>query len=148
VRRIVSIVALLTASWALKFAWNTITAVPVAPPLAIERAAETDVRVAQDLREGNAAPARGWLAGADHLAFEGHAAAMNEWIEAFHAAGAERVWMVEIGELADRQISDAIAVELPPAGVARDRIFSVEARLRGGVRSPDVGQQYLRVAFD
>ena len=140
--------ALFAVGWGVSFGWNTITATPTPSPSALARAAETDVRVDEDVRFGKAAPARGWLGAENHLSFEGHPAAMNEWIEAFHAAGAERVWIVGIEEWSGSQISDTIAVELPPAGAARERVLQVEARLRDGARSDDVGQRYVTVSFD
>jgi hypothetical protein len=148
VRNILVTVALLAVGWGARFGWNTITAVRSPSPSAIESAAETDVRVAEDLREGKAAPARGWLGAEHHLSFEAHPTAMNEWIEAFHAAGAERVWIVGIEEFGGSQVSDTIAVELPPAGADRERVLSVEARLRDGECSEDVGQRYVTVRFD
>ncbi|MGI9591208.1 MAG: hypothetical protein ACR2P8_07560 [Myxococcota bacterium] len=140
--------AILILAWGVRFGWNMITAEPYVEPTAAEWAAEDDTWVQESLSDGTAEPARGWLDQSDTATFEARPQTMNEMIEQMHAAGAENVWMIDIVEFAGKRISDTIAVELPPPGIARDQVFAAEATFWDGEGSEDVGQRYLTLSFD
>jgi len=150
-KNVLATVAILMIGFCVKFGLNMIDAEPYTEPSAADEAewaAEDDTWIAESLQSGTAAPARGWLDGADHVSFEGPPDLMNELIEKLHAAGAEQVWMVDIAEFGGKQISDTIAVELPAPGPGRDAIFALEAELWDGEGRGDVGQRYLALSFD
>ena len=106
----------------------------------------------QEVSSGAAEPARGWLRAPNHGTFEAPPQQLNQLIEDFHAAGADKVWMVGIESLGNSRLADVIAVELPTDPARRAEIFAVEAALHGeyaeDFATPDVGQRYLTVSFD
>ena len=99
---------------------------------------------------GQAEPALGWLDHESHGTFEAPPDQLRELVDSLHAAGADGVWMVGIEEFAGARLSDTVAAELPESGPLRERLFQVDAELRGGLggATPDVGQDYLVFAFD
>jgi len=149
-KRIATGLGILVLGWALKFGWNVVTVEPIelSEDSRAEWIAEDDDWIAEEVAAGTAAPASGWLRQPKHGSFEGDPARMQELIEQFEAAGAARIWMVGIEELGRTQLSDTIAVELPAGGYTRDRLFEIEAELRDGDGTPDVGQGYLVISFD
>ncbi len=151
IKRIATWAVVIALGWTLKFGWNLVTAEPEEWNEAEETAqwiAEEDAWVGEEVATGAAEPARGWLDREKHATFEAPPDQVRDLVDRFHAAGAEDVWMVGIEEFAGARLSDTVAVELPPPGPARDRIFGAEAELWGGEGTPDVGQQYLVVSFD
>lgn len=150
-KKLLATVALLPVLWGVKFGLNLIWFEASDEPKAeewSEWAAEEDSWVEESLRDGSSAPARGWLDAEDHVTFEASSETMDELIEKMYAAGAENVWVVFIEEWQGREISDSIAVELPPAGPAREQIFAAAEEFWGGDPPQDVGQSYLTISFD
>lgn len=155
-RKVGSWLVALVCIWVLKFGFNTVAteAVDTLEGDATEWVAEDNAWVEEELREGSAVPARGWLDQPGHGTFEADPAALRDLIASFHAAGAENVYMVGVEELGQVVLSDSIAVELTEPGYARDRLFEVEAEFLTEAwgeeyeGTPDVGQRYLVVSFD
>ncbi len=155
-RKVGSWLIALVCIGALKFGFNTVAteAVYTLEGDATEWVAEDNAWVEEELREGSAVPARGWLDQPGHGTFEADPAALRDLIASFHAAGAKNVYMVGVEELGQVVLSDSIAVELPEPGTARDRLFEVEAEFLTEAwgeeyeGTPDVGQRYLVVSFD
>lgn len=140
--------AILIVGWGVKFGWNMINAEPYMEPTASEWAAEEDSWVEESLSDGSAAEARGWLDEPGHGTFEAPPHIVNEVIEDLHAAGADRVWMIDIAEFQGKELSDTIAVELPTAGVKREMVFEAAGEYWGGGGPEDVGQRYLTMSWD
>ena len=138
---------------AVKLGWNYVTAEPEdwsAEEEAAEWVADDDAWVSEEVAQGAAEPAQGWLDVQNHATFEAPPDQLRNLVDDFHAAGASNVWMVGIEEFAGARLSDTVAVELPPPGLTREQIFAVEAAMWGdyGEGTPDVGQDYLVVSFD
>ena len=148
-RKIGAWLVVLVLGWGLKFGWNLVTAesIEISDDPA-EWVADENEWVNEELAAGRAAAARGWLDQPDHGTFEADPQQLRDLIASFHAAGAEQVWMIGVEELGRHQLADTIAVELPVAGYARDRIFEIEAELWGGEGTPDLGQRYITVSLD
>jgi len=155
-QKIASGLVALVCVWALKFGFNMVTteAVDSLEGDAAEWVAEDNEWVAEEILDGTAVPARGWLDQPGHGTFEADPAAMRDLISSFHAAGAENVYVVGVEELGQVVLSDAIAVELPEPGYVRDRLFEIETEFFSEAwgeeyeGTPDVGQRYLVVSFD
>lgn len=149
-KKIATGLGILVLGWTLKFGWNIVTAEPIdlSEESQAEWVAEDDEWVAEEIAAGSAALASGWLDQPKHGTFEADPTQMKELISQFEAAGAEQVWVVGIEKLGNTQLSDTIAVELPAAGLMRDRLFELEAELWGGDGTPDLGQDYLTISFD
>jgi hypothetical protein len=147
-KNVLSTLFILMLIWTVRFGWNYISSEPYIEPTASEWAAEEDSWVQESLSEGSSAPARGWLDHPDHTTFEGHPGTMNELITKLHAAGAERVWMIDIAEWQGKELSDTVAVELPTSGVQRAMVFQAAADFADGEPYDDVGQRFLTMSFD
>jgi len=150
VKKIATTLVLLALGWTVKFGFNVLNADPVD----LSDSSDTDwimeesEWISEEIQSGVAAPARGWFDQPRHGSFEADPRQLNALIKEFHANGAENVWVVGIEEFNGAQLADSIAVELPPSGPDRDRIFAVEAALWDGEGTPDVGQSYLVVTYD
>jgi hypothetical protein len=152
--RIISTFAVLLLFWAAKFGYNVVTAESPGSDaesdarLEAEWIAEDQDRVEQEIAEGSAEPARGWLSRPQHGTFEANPRHLDTLIDEFHAAGTVRVWMVGIEPFAGKRHADSIAVELPGDPDIRADLFAIEARTYGGEGTRDVGQKFLTISLD
>jgi hypothetical protein len=137
---------------AVKLAWNLIAMEPAAEPTASELAAEAarfEAEIAEEIASGKAEPALEWLAGPDNMLFEGDPGTVQSLIESLYEAGAVDVWFTGIEEFGGKNISAAIAVELPQDAGTRARLLQAQASFWEETEAePDVGQRYLHFAFD
>jgi hypothetical protein len=135
-----------------RIAWNLVTAEPIPEPTEASRAAEAaefDALVAKEVESGAAGPARGWLGDSDNLLFDGDPQAVQTLIEDLYAAGAVDIWFIGIEQIAGRNVSASIAVQLPDEPAARAPLFDAHARYwQDADPDPDSGQRYLEFAFD
>jgi hypothetical protein len=138
--------------FAARLAWNLITAEPISEPTPAELAAEAaeyEAMVAEEVASGAAAPALDWLAQPDNMLFEGDPESVQSLIESLHEAGAVDVWFTGIEPFGGKNLSAAIAVELPADPEARARLLRLEAEFwQETETAPDVGQRYLEISFD
>lgn len=147
--KILSTVAILLFLWAVNFGYNTIVGEPFDEEWSdTDWIAEQDAWVGDEIADGSAAPARGWLAHEGHATFEADPQFLDSLIDEFHAEGGAQVWMVGIESFQGHQLSDSIAVELPSDPDARARLFAIEAKVFDGEGTPDVGQRFLTVSLD
>jgi hypothetical protein len=134
--------------------WNWVTGEPVEEVRLAEEewASDEGAYIEEEISSGYAADARRWLQDPSHGMFEGDAALTQALVDDFYRAGAPRVWFIDIVRLGESLLSDSLAVELPPEGPARQRLFQVEAafweRQDQDSQCKDEGQRYLTVAFD
>ena len=135
-----------------RIAWNLVTAEPIPEPTQASRAgeaAEFDALVAKEVESGAAAPARSWLGDSDNLLFEGDPQSVQTLIEDLYAAGAVDIWFIGIEQIAGRNVSASIAVQLPDEAAARAPLFDAHAKYwQDAEPDPDSGQRYLEFAFD
>ena len=134
-----------------RFAWNLITMEPAADPTASELAAEAaqfEAEIAEEIATGKAEPALNWLSGPDNMLFEGDPATVQSLIESLYEAGAVDIWFTGIEEFGGKNISAAIAVELPEDAEIRARLLQAQASFWEEPAEADAGQRYLHFAFD
>jgi hypothetical protein len=151
-RKLVTGAAIAALFFAVRIAWNLVTAEPIPEPTQADLAAEAaefDALVAQEVESGAAAPARGWLGDPDNLLFEGDPQSVQALIDELYAAGAVDVWFIGIEPIAGRNVSASIAVQLPEQAAARAPLFDAHAQYWQDTEpDPDTGQRFLEFAFD
>jgi hypothetical protein len=151
-KKLVTSAALAASLFVARLAWNLISAEPLPEPSTADlarEAAEIDAAVEEELAAGGGAPALNWLAEPDNMLFEGDPRAVQALIEDLYEAGAADVWFVGIEPFGGKNLSAAIAVELPDDTEARARILKAEAAFwQEPEPRPDVGQRFVEIAFD
>jgi hypothetical protein len=151
-RKLLTGAAMAALFFAVRLAWNLITLEPAAEPTAAEiaaEAAEWEASIAEEIASGKAAPALNWLDGPDNMLFEGDPETVQSLIEGLYEAGAVNVWFTGIEEFGGKNISAAIAVELPEDADTRARLLKAEAEFwQEAEPQADDGQRYLEFAFD
>jgi hypothetical protein len=151
-KKLVTGAAVAAALFVARLAWNLISAEPLpeaSPADYAAEAAEIDAAVEEELAAGGGAPAQDWLAGPDNMLFEGDPRAVQALIEDLYEAGAADVWFTGIEPFGGKNLSAAIAVELPDDPAARARVLKLEADFwQEPELRPDVGQRFLEITFD
>ena len=136
----------------LRFGWNLISMEAPAEPSASELAAEAaqfEAEIAEEIASGTAQPALDWLEGPANMLFEGDPTTVQSLVESLYEAGAVDVWFTGIDQFGGKNISAAIAVELPRDAETRGRLLQAEADFwEESQAEPDVGQRYLHFSFD
>ena len=151
-KKLVTGAAVGAALFVARLAFNLISAEPLPEPSPADyanEAAEIDSAVEEELAAGGGAPALNWLAGPDNMLFEGDPRAVQALIEDLYEAGAADVWFMGIEPFGGKNLSAAIAVELPDDPEARARVFAAEAAFwEEPEPRPDVGQRFVEITFD
>lgn len=151
-KKLVTGAAMAVLFFAVRLAWNMITAEPTPEATASGLAAEVaeyDAEVERQIASGEAAPALGWLSSSENMLFEGDPQTVQSLIEDLHRSGAPSVWFIDIEELAGKKVAASIAVELPKDPATRARLLKAEADFWQETEvQEDVGQRYLAFSFD
>lgn len=118
-----------------------------------EQAEGMDKFVEEELASNKHAEARDWCdpRHKTHMGFEVSTSEMLRLVNEMYAAGAAKVYVTGIDELAGRQISAAMAMELPTDPAARKKVFEWQhgfAQMIDDEPMQDFGQKYYYMALD
>jgi hypothetical protein len=114
-------------------------------------AADVDTLCAELLAAPNHREALEWCRDRRSAGFEMSRDQMRDLAETFYAAGADKVYVTDIEQMGDSNVSASMVVVLPTDKSARKTVFQAEAQFAkqiGEDPMEDVGQKYVLLGLD
>jgi hypothetical protein len=114
-------------------------------------AADMDALCAESLAAPNHREAREWCSDPSSAGFEMSRDDMLKLAEEFYTAGAEKVYVTDIEQVEQSNVSASMVVVLPTEGAARKNVFKAEAKFAeriGEAPIGDIGQKYVMLSLD